>query len=153
MTFDEYEHAAMRTAGPTLYEKYALVLSALGLCGESGEFADLCKKMIYHDHPIDTSKLHEELGDILWYIARACSTLGVSLETIAKDNIAKLQRRYPEGFSSERSINREDYSAVGYATMLKADRVNDLQAPAPTAPCPVCHFVGWHAFGCTNKGY
>ena len=106
MTFDEYDKSTMRTAGKVLSPNDALTLSALGLCGEAGEFADLWKKINYHDHPMSTTKLCEELGDILWYVSRACSALNVTLEWVAEWNIAKLHNRYPDGFSSERSINR-----------------------------------------------
>lgn len=111
MTLDEYQQLAMRTAGPTALNAgltEGLTLSALGLCGESGEFADIVKKLIYHAHPFNKRNLVGELGDILWYVARACVVLGVTLEYVAGENIEKLRLRYPEGFSSERSINRGD---------------------------------------------
>ena len=108
MTFDEYQLAMRRTAGPAYAQQGALELSALGMCGESGEFADLVKKHIFHGHPLPTAKLIEELGDVLWYVARACDTLGVTLDSVAFWNINKLCQRYPEGFSNERSINREE---------------------------------------------
>ena len=107
MTFDEYDKKVMRTAVLALSQKDALTQSALGLCGEAGEFANLWKKISYHNHPMDTVKLCEELGDILWYVSRACSALDVTLEWVAEWNIAKLKQRYPQGFSSERSINRQ----------------------------------------------
>jgi NTP pyrophosphatase (non-canonical NTP hydrolase) len=102
MTFDEYQTQANKTSGNN-----SIQAAALGLCGESGEVADLIKKYVYHSHPFPMRKIMEELGDILWYIAEMCSVLGVSLETIAEENIYKLSARYPEGFSSNRSINRE----------------------------------------------
>jgi NTP pyrophosphatase (non-canonical NTP hydrolase) len=49
--------------------------------------------------PQDTMALVSELGDILWYLALAAEALGVSLDQIAKHNVAKLQRRYPDGFA------------------------------------------------------
>ena len=107
MTLDDYQAIALGTASLADTQKDALILSALGLCGEAGEFTDLVKKIIYHNHPMNTEKLCEELGDILWYVARACSALNISMNNIARANTAKLSTRYPEGFSSERSINRE----------------------------------------------
>ena len=126
MTLDEYQDIALRTAGPANTKKDALLLSALGLCGESGEFADLIKKFIYHDHPLNTTKLCEELGDILWYIARACSALDVSLNSIARANMAKLVKRYPSGFSSERSINRRCPRCNVQEGMLHMDSCPEL---------------------------
>ena len=45
----------------------------------------------------------KELGDIAWYLAEAATALDMDLEDILQANIEKLKKRYPEGFSSERS--------------------------------------------------
>ena len=98
---NEYQEDAMRTAG-----QGDLVCAALGLAGESGEFADAVKKYRYHGHQLDYAHLIEEVGDVLWYCALAARELGVTLEDVANENVLKLQRRYPAGFSVERSVNR-----------------------------------------------
>ena len=102
MTFNEYQKKAHITSSTTS----SIEMCVLGLCGESGEVADIVKKHKYHGHILPDGKLYEELGDVLWYIAEMATTLGVLLEDIVLMNIRKLQKRYPEGFSSERSINR-----------------------------------------------
>ncbi len=84
------------------------VWDALGLAGEAGEVADLVKKGIFHRHGLDLPKLEEELGDILWYIAALCTTLGLDLSAIMWANIEKLKVRYPNGFTSEDSLRRVD---------------------------------------------
>jgi len=38
-------------------------------------------------------EIKAELGDVLWYIANLASDLDVSLQHIAEENLAKLQRR------------------------------------------------------------
>lgn len=38
---------------------------------------------------------------------KVATTLGLTLDEIAEANVAKLQARYPAGFSHEASINRE----------------------------------------------
>lgn len=83
-----------------------LLVAALGLAGESGEFADGIKKIVRHGHFLSREKLIEELGDVLWYVAEAASAVGVNLSDVAAQNIAKLQKRYPSGFSEEASRNR-----------------------------------------------
>lgn len=105
---DDYQQAAMRTAGAALRPEDAFVLSALGLTGEAGEYADLIKKHVFHGHPLDVDKAAKELGDVLWYVARAAEAIGVPLSVIATRNIEKLQARYPEGFTQERSLNRAE---------------------------------------------
>ena len=150
MTFDEYQEAARQTSGTsntdTIYE--GVSCAVLGLAGESGEVVDLIKKWAFHGHSLPTHKMREELGDVLWYLSDICSLLGYSLEAIARQNIAKLQRRYPDGFSSERSINRdqEPKGLTRYSGFV-ADKVFGVD------PCPVCNVVGGHNFSCTNKGY
>ena len=135
---DQYAEDAMRTAGAALDESHGLVLSALGLSGEAGEYADLIKKHVYHDHPLDRDKAAKEIGDVMWYVARAARAIGIPLSDIARMNIAKLRARYPEGFTSERSINRENApSSVTLIDVLaNADpsyrKTNVASRPTPT---------------------
>jgi NTP pyrophosphatase (non-canonical NTP hydrolase) len=108
---DEYQQAALRTAGvppAAEKEKARLTMCALGVTGESGEFADAIKKWIFHGHELDQEKAMIELSDICWYIAVAADTLGYSLSEVFEKNIAKLKRRYPDGFSEAASVNRSE---------------------------------------------
>ena len=45
-----------------------------------------------------------------WYVALAAKSLDMDLETIAIQNIEKLEKRCPDGFSAEKSIHREEYN-------------------------------------------
>ena len=108
MEMNTYQSLALRTAGEHETENDALINWSLGLAGESGEFANMVKKYIYHGHYIDTKELAKELGDILWYVSQAAEVLGFSLEEVAATNIDKLARRYPDGFSEDASRNRKD---------------------------------------------
>ena len=107
MTINEYQTLALRTLNPELSEKDVLINGVMGLCGESGEAIDLVKKHLAQGHPLDAEKLAKELGDIAWYLAETAHAIGYSLEDILQMNIDKLAARYPEGFSSDRSMNRE----------------------------------------------
>ena len=106
MNFEQYANLAARTQGTYLCKEDQLNCAALGLSGEAGEFADLVKKVMYHQHPLELNKLTSELGDILWYVALACDALDLQMADVANKNIAKLKERYPNGFDPERSINR-----------------------------------------------
>jgi NTP pyrophosphatase (non-canonical NTP hydrolase) len=111
MNFNDYQILAHRTSAfrkDNPQSDYHLCMAALGLIGESGEFADLVKKHFFHSHPYDSYKLKDELSDVLWYVAEACTAIGITLENLAVHNIDKLKSRYPEGFSSDASINRSE---------------------------------------------
>ena len=107
MTINEYQNLAMRTLNPELSRRDVLINSVMGLCGESGEAIDIVKKWFAHGHELDKAHLAKELGDIAWYLAEAATALDMDLEDILQANIEKLKKRYPEGFSSSASVNRE----------------------------------------------
>jgi len=106
LTLDKYQSLADRSSGAGGDGEQRLIVSALGLAGEAGEFANLVKKMTAHGHKFDPDALKDELGDVLWYLAEAATASGLSLEKIASHNVDKLIKRYPEGFSQENSVNR-----------------------------------------------
>lgn len=108
MTINEFQNHALRTAQTDKFSPDDLLMNgALGLCGESGEVADLVKKNWFQGHDIDLGHLAKELGDVAWYLAVAAYAIGYDLETVFQMNIDKLMKRYPEGFDSNRSLNRE----------------------------------------------
>ena len=108
MTINEYQTAALRTAQTDkLTENELLLNSALGLCGESGEVADLIKKHRFQGHGLDFDHIAKELGDIAWYLAVGAYAIGYDLETILQMNVDKLKARYPDGFSTDRSLHRD----------------------------------------------
>lgn len=108
MTINEYQKLAMTTLNPALSEKDVLINGVMGLCGESGEAIDIVKKWLAQGHELDKEKLAKELGDICWYLAETATALDLSLEDIMAANIEKLKKRYPEGFDTERSVNRTE---------------------------------------------
>ena len=107
MTINEYQKLAMTTLNPELDKKDVLINGVMGLCGESGEVIDIVKKHLAQGHELDKEKIIKELGDVAWYMAEIATVLDVELEDVLTQNIEKLKKRYPEGFSTEKSINRE----------------------------------------------
>ena len=106
ITANDYQRAAMRTAGD---DKSSYLLNGvMGLCGEAGEVIDLVKKHLHQGHDLDKEKIAEECSDCLWYCALIASALDMKLGDIMQMNIDKLKKRFPDGFSKERSINREE---------------------------------------------
>lgn len=87
---------------------------AAGLHQAAGRFAEHVKKTVFHRHPAwdETKlKLRKELGDLQWYLARAADVIDASLEDIATENIEKLSKRYPNGFTTHASSDRKDEAA------------------------------------------
>lgn len=111
-SMDQYQIDALKTAALDSGDHRKAVLG-LGLSGEAGEVSDLIKKEIGHRHEPNPTKIAYELGDVLWYLAILAHTYGYTLSEIATINLAKLAARYPEGFSSEDSINRAEDALYG----------------------------------------
>lgn len=95
MELSEYQSSARRTAYYDEHKTQTLpsMYVALGLAGEAGEVANLVKKQA-RDDADNVEAIREELGDVLWYVAQACSELGVSLDLLAVENLEKLEQRH-----------------------------------------------------------
>jgi len=107
MNMSEYQMLAARTIRKDQNSDQKLVNAALGLSGEAGEVADLLKKYLFQGHAMDRDRILEEVGDVLWYCALACTALDEDLSAVAEANIDKLRQRYPNGFSEYRSTHRD----------------------------------------------
>ena len=108
MTGTEYQKLAMRTCSIPYDRKDGKMNHAiLGLASEAGEVAGIFQKE-YQGHPISVDHVKKELGDCLWMIAEACDALGTTIDEVAEMNIDKLRKRYPEGFSADKSLHRRE---------------------------------------------
>ena len=107
MTANEYQKAAMKTQNPMVLEELQIIEGVMGLAGEAGECVDHCKKAVFQGHDLDEEHLAKELGDVAWYLAISANAIGYDLETIFQMNIDKLAARYPNGFETDKSVNRD----------------------------------------------
>lgn len=107
-TLDDYQQDAMHLAQAGRSEEKLIAGWGLGLGGESGEIQEHIKKYVLYGKPLPVAKLHEELGDLLWYVAAVADLLGFDLSTVARANIRKLRKRYPNGFTQADAIARKD---------------------------------------------
>lgn len=93
ISFKYYETCAALTA---VYPNRGdnITYPVLGLCGESGEVAEKIKKIIRDQAGLineeSRASIRKELGDVLWYVAAVAYECGISLESIAHENIEKL---------------------------------------------------------------
>lgn len=100
MNFNEYQEKSSKTA---LHGHSVELLPrfTLGLCGETGEIAELIKKLARDDNGQLTDerkeKLKKELGDVLWYLSQLCTSMDLSFSEVAELNIEKLYSRLERG--------------------------------------------------------
>jgi len=100
ISFNEYQEQAKKTAiypesGDGSYN--SLAYAVLGLTNEAGEVAGKVKK-IWRDEFGELfdhrrAEIASEAGDVLWYLSAVATELGVTLESLAAANLAKLQDR------------------------------------------------------------
>lgn len=101
LDFKTYQEGARRTAVYPGCRQGNWTYPALGLAGETGEICEKLKKALRdeggHVSPERLSDLSRELGDVLWYVAALCSELGLDLQAVAEENLAKLCARKQSG--------------------------------------------------------
>lgn len=88
-----------------------LMTAAIGLAAETGEFAELPKKVVFQGKPLTEDTIFHmkrELGDIMWYWVNACRALNLDPNDVILENVNKLESRYPDGeFDVHYSENRK----------------------------------------------
>lgn len=45
--------------------------------------------------------IRENIGDMLWYAAMICNFFNWNMEEVLNENIEKLKKRYPKGFTTQ----------------------------------------------------
>ena len=92
-------------------EPQRLLTGAIGICSEGGELLDLVKKILFQGKeptPELREKIKLELGDVMWYVQQVLIWSSWTLEEVLAENTKKLTGRFPEGFSVDKSENREE---------------------------------------------
>jgi len=93
--FDDYQTKAFsfRVESASAEER------VMGFLEEAGELAGVFKRLLRGDYNPDVActKLHAELGDILWYLSQIAADNGFKLSDIAQANIEKLESRQLRG--------------------------------------------------------
>ena len=102
MNFYEYECPAMKLRMASANAEYA----RLGLAGETGELLGYLAKSIRDGFEADVDHVEKELGDILWFVAAIAYDHGLTLESCAAVNLAKLTSRKERGVLGGNGDNR-----------------------------------------------
>lgn len=109
MTTEEFQNSVEQRAKKFDAPEMNLIHAHLGLSTEVGEIGDIIKKHVVSGKAIDHHGIHEELGDLLWYVALLANVVGIDLADVMAANDLKLKRRYPSGqFSAQDSLAKRD---------------------------------------------
>lgn len=106
LTLNDYQQASLRTMQYDI--KDPILFCSTMLSSEVGEVQGLIQKHFWQGHPLNHEKVKEEAGDVLWAQSGLMWLLGQQLGDVAVSNVRKLMKRYPDGFTSVRSIGRAD---------------------------------------------
>lgn len=96
----EYQLMCRATAKKFDSPKEEIFTWGLGIAGEAGDVASCIKKTFAHDND-QKAGIRENIGDALWYAAMICNFFGWDMQEILDENIAKLKKRFPAGFTLE----------------------------------------------------
>lgn len=88
-------------------EKMRLLHSMLGVITEAAEYVETLWPHIHADQPLDVTNLRAESGDLNWYLQIPASIFDWSLVGTLEVCLQKLKARYPDGFTSDRALNRD----------------------------------------------
>jgi len=113
MNLKEYQEFCKKTAKKFENPEKEILTWGLGIAGEAGDVAGCIKKTFAHDNDQKTG-IRENIGDTLWYSAMICNFFGWNLQEVLEENINKLKKRFPEGFTLEnarREGTRIDWNA------------------------------------------
>lgn len=103
---NEYQNVCKTTAKKDFPTKNEEILTwGLGISGEAGDVASCIKKTISHKNN-QKQGIKENIGDTLWYIAMICNFFEWDLQEILDENLEKLKKRYPQGFTIENAQRR-----------------------------------------------
>jgi len=100
MNLKEYQELAKLTAKKFDYPEIEISTWGLGLTGEAGDVASCIKKTFAHKNDVREG-IKENLGDMFWYSAMICNFFKWDMQEILEQNIKKLKKRYPQGFTIE----------------------------------------------------
>ena len=99
--FDEYQEVSAETdlgnIGGRQNLKPEWMYYVLGIGGETGELLEKIKKLFRDSSGYPTMEqkkaILNEMGDVMWYMARLCDKLGMPFSDVPKLNIEKLFSR------------------------------------------------------------
>lgn len=132
----------------------------VGVAKEAGELLDNVYRYWNYGKNVDKENILEECGDILYYLQLTLNQLDLNILDAMKNNMKKLQSRYPEGkFTEKAALERADKiegdnllteATTSYGkidnnlkpgTLVGVDPVNEWLHEEPSIQTkPKCHY-------------
>jgi NTP pyrophosphatase (non-canonical NTP hydrolase) len=94
----EYQLLCKKTAKKFETLEKEILTWGLGIAGEAGDVASCIKKTFAHNND-QKAGIRENIGDTLWYAAMICNVFKWDMQEVLEDNIEKLKKRFPNGFT------------------------------------------------------
>jgi NTP pyrophosphatase (non-canonical NTP hydrolase) len=113
-----YEAFVKQLAKPLGSDTQDILHGCVGCATEAGELLDIAKKIWVYGQTLNTPHkedgksnghhLIEELGDLLFYMQHVMNVCNISWENVIDHNVAKLSKRYKDGYSDAAAAARAD---------------------------------------------
>jgi hypothetical protein len=93
LTLNEYQSEAGRHNELGQDDQNSLNAALFGLASETGSLLDMQKKILTEDpgEEVSSSGVLQELGDLLWYVARVADANGFKLAKVARCNLDRVR--------------------------------------------------------------
>lgn len=123
MDMNRYQQRAIETRQVPANDVQPVMMSLLGLAGESGQLLSEYKKFLRdgQSHTLHHARVSEELGDLLWYIASVADHFDLVLSDVAVENLRKIEERW--------GAKRKDSAATRVRRRFDADYPKAEQLP------------------------
>jgi NTP pyrophosphatase (non-canonical NTP hydrolase) len=96
----EYQKLCKKTAQKFKSKEKEILTWGLGVAGEAGDTAGCIKKTFSHKNN-QKAGIRENVGDTMWYLAMICNFMKWDMDEVLRENIEKLKKRYPKGFTKK----------------------------------------------------
>ena len=96
----EYQKLCKSTSQKFEDKEKEILTWGLGIAAEAGDVAGCIKKTFSHKND-QTAGIRENIGDTMWYMAMICNFFGWDFDEVLGENIEKLKKRYPQGFTEQ----------------------------------------------------
>lgn len=127
MDLKDYQELAKTTAKKEEDPDKEICFWGLGVVGEAGDISSCIKKLVFHKNESIKEGIRENIGDMMWYTAMICNFFNWNLQEILNENIEKLKKRHPQGFTYEtaqRKGTMVKWSGEGEAKIVGAKDEN-----------------------------